>query len=182
MLLFRILELWTITHILVDAGTHWQMFLIPDSPESNSDENRPLNPEQPLPIDQDNNPRNYEVIGSQLRAATEQKASVFSKAILNDFERRLLQRSQCQGFETFLAAVILLSCVEKMCWLYQTWDDEQLTAKVSRSTSFHLCARTLTISVAARQSPSSLYTPRRVFLGSDSHAPQNARRPTKDQN
>jgi len=48
---------------------------------------------------------------------------------MNELERRLLRRSQDAWFETFLVSIILLNCVEKMCWLYQTWDDEQWYSK-----------------------------------------------------
>lgn len=50
---------------------------------------------------------------------------------MNDLERRLLQRQQSGRFETFLVALILLSCVERTCWLFQTWDNESYAQRVS---------------------------------------------------
>ena len=75
-------------------------------------------------------PTQYTLVRSQVRALTEKKASKLSKSILNELEKRLLQRPQCQGFETFLVALILLSCVERMCWLFQTWDNHDTSMKV----------------------------------------------------
>lgn len=43
---------------------------------------------------------------------------------MNDLERRLLQRQHSGWFETFLVAVILLNCVERMTWAFQRWESE----------------------------------------------------------
>lgn len=52
---------------------------------------------------------------------------------MNDLERRLLQRQQSGYFETFLVALILLNCVERTCWLFRTWDNENYAQRVSRT-------------------------------------------------
>ncbi|QIX01938.1 hypothetical protein AMS68_007455 [Peltaster fructicola] len=61
-----------------------------------------------------------EIIQAQLLAAIEVRASRLSKKVLNDMERRLLQRQQVSGFATFIAAVLLLNSVERMSALYQS--------------------------------------------------------------
>ena len=83
------------------------------------------------PIDSVTNSESYELLCSQLRAATEKRASQLSKSVMNDLERRLLQRQQSGWFETFLVALILLNCVERTCWLFRSWDDENFAQRVS---------------------------------------------------
>lgn len=73
----------------------------------------------------------YLTLDTQLRAAAECKASHLSTRIFNEIERRLLQRSQCQGFETFLLALILLNCVESMCFMYEVFGSEEHASTVS---------------------------------------------------
>ena len=80
-------------------------------------------------------PTQHNLIRSQIRALTEKKAFKLSKSILNELEKRLLQRPQCQGFETFLVALILLSCAERMCWLFQTLDNQDSSTTVHPSLS-----------------------------------------------
>ena len=45
----------------------------------------------------------------QLMGATEKRAACLARVVMNDLERRLLQRQQANPFETFLIAVILLA-------------------------------------------------------------------------
>lgn len=82
-----------------------------------------------MPIDEITNPESYSLLCSQLRAATEKRASQLSKSVMNDLERRLLQRQQSGWFETFLVALILLNCVERACWLFRSWDDDTFTQR-----------------------------------------------------
>lgn len=82
-----------------------------------------------MSIDEISNPESYSLLCSQLRAATEKRASQLSKSVMNDLERRLLQRQQSGWFETFLVALILLNCVERTCWLFRSWDDEAFTQR-----------------------------------------------------
>lgn len=64
----------------------------------------------------------YSLIQQQLLGATEKRAAALSKTIMNDIERRLLQRQQAKPFETYLVAILLLACVERMCWYFKTWE------------------------------------------------------------
>ena len=77
----------------------------------------------------------YALLCAQLRHALEKQASELCKLILVDLDYRLMRRAQCQGFETFLVGWILLSCVEKMCWLFQLWHSDQGTSKVGTYSS-----------------------------------------------
>lgn len=90
-----------------------------------------------MPIDEITNAESYALLCSQLRAATEKRASQLSKTVMNDLERRLLQRQQSGWFETFLVAMILLNCVERTCWLFRSWEDEAFVQRVS--TFYLLC-------------------------------------------
>lgn len=75
------------------------------------------------PITHHNNRESYDLIRIQLMGALEKRAGTLSRVVMNDLERRLLQRQQSNLFETFLVAVVLLACVERMCWLFKTWED-----------------------------------------------------------
>lgn len=135
----RVLELWTATHILVDIEMRWKTFSNPERPPSSS----PTSVHPPLPsgsadlsdnrtpIDDSTNPRSYALLCSQLRSAAEKRAAQLSKGVMNDLERRLLQRQHSGWFETFLVAMVLLNCVERASWLFWTWEDEQYYSKVS---------------------------------------------------
>lgn len=90
-----------------------------------------------MPIDEITNAESYALLCSQLRAATEKRASQLSKTVMNDLERRLLQRQQSGWFETFLVAMVLLNCVERTCWLFRSWEDETFVQRVS---TFTYCA------------------------------------------
>ncbi|KHJ35539.1 putative zn 2cys6 transcription factor protein [Erysiphe necator] len=114
-LLARTLELWTIVHILVDHEISWR---IAEKMTSNK------HGYQDLIIDQSCSNGVYGLICSQLSAAAETKASGLCKIVLNELERRLLQRSAAESFETFLAVLITLNCFEKSTWLFKSWEHE----------------------------------------------------------
>ena len=121
------MELWTVTHFLLDCAPQWQMQVVspvehgpgaPTSPPQCKELSTPLNEQYPTP---------YRLVRLQIQALSEKKASKLSKSILNELEKRLLQRPQCQGFETFLVALILLSCVERISWLFHTWNTNEIS-------------------------------------------------------
>ena len=64
----------------------------------------------------------YRLIQCQLLAAMESRCNRLSKIIMSELEKRLLQRQQVSRFATFLSAIILLNCVERMCGLYSSLD------------------------------------------------------------
>jgi hypothetical protein len=116
-LLTRVLELWSTVHILVDHELSWAIL---EKTDINAD------PGQGQLIEE---PQNYQLLCMQLNAAVEKKAAIISKSVLNDLERRLLQRSSTSSFETFLVAIILLNCVEKSTWLFKSWEQDFLKAR-----------------------------------------------------
>lgn len=117
-LLSRALDLWTATQILVDPAATWYLFAAPSStaviPSALSERSA---------ITNINNSSNHRVLSLQLRGHIEKRAGQLAKSLMNDLERRLLQRQQASGqhFETFLIAIILLNCVERVCWFFNTW-------------------------------------------------------------
>jgi hypothetical protein len=117
-LLSRALELWCTVHILVDHELKWSINEKNIMMEEGS-EGVPLDPQSTA----------YQLIELQLSAAVEKKAANLSKTVLNDLERRLLQRSSTSSFETFLVAIILLNCVEKSTWLFKSWEQDYLKAR-----------------------------------------------------
>ena len=68
--------------------------------------------------------QSYLLIRSQLLAATESRAWKLARSIMNELERRLLQRQQVSRFGTFISAIILLSCVERITGFYRSFDGE----------------------------------------------------------
>ncbi|MCJ1284716.1 hypothetical protein MMC26_004052 [Xylographa opegraphella] len=121
-LLSQATQLWDLTTLLLDSASHWHIYTY-DGPPSNIHLPSPPNHENlhALPP----SASNHQHILTQLRALTEQKASTLSRRLLHDLERRLLAKSHSQSFATFLTALILLSCAERMCWLYHAWDRPQ---------------------------------------------------------
>ena len=115
------LELWSVNHILVDSEVEWQIEHV--SGTGASDRRRQQ-------LDQAGHGESYGLVCSQLRAAAEKRAGQLSKNIMNELERRLLQRAHSGWFETFLVAICLLNCVERSTWFLHTWDHDQYRAKV----------------------------------------------------
>jgi hypothetical protein len=117
-LLTKALELWSTVHILVDPELKWSVYekLSPDAEAGTG-----------IPVKEDTD--TYQLICLQLNAAVEKKASLISRTVLSDLERRLLQRNSTSSFETFLVALILLNCVEKSTWLYKSWEQDFLKAR-----------------------------------------------------
>ncbi|KAI9928802.1 hypothetical protein ASPWEDRAFT_168775 [Aspergillus wentii DTO 134E9] len=128
-LLERVLELWVATHILVDSELQWKTYCNPTLPPTSMHSLAQPSDDGRMPIDEITNGESYALLCSQLRAATEKRASQLSKSVMNDLERRLLQRQQSGWFETFLVAIILLNCVERTCWLFRSWDDEHFAQR-----------------------------------------------------
>ncbi|KAI9789401.1 MAG: hypothetical protein M1816_006061 [Peltula sp. TS41687] len=115
-LLSRVLELWSINHIWVDIEMKWITFEIPEAEGYGNHRKE---------IDNKTDEISYGLLCIQLKAAAEKRAAQISKTLLNELERRLLQRAQSGWFETYLAAICLLNCVERSTWLFQSWDFEQ---------------------------------------------------------
>ena len=117
-LLSRALDLWTATEMLVDPAAAWHFFST-----TSSTANVPSAPSQRSAITGVDTVFNHRILTMQLRGHVEKRAGQLAKTLMNDLERRLLQRQQASGqhFETFLIAIILLNCVERVCWDFSTW-------------------------------------------------------------
>ncbi|CAI6246877.1 unnamed protein product [Periconia digitata] len=126
-LLMKVLELWNLTCILTSTTNEWLFFSNPSlAPSTGPSVMTPSDLEtiNRSPITSSEHGASYDLIKLQLMGATEKRASCLSRTVMNDLERRLLQRQQANPFETFLVAVILLVCVERMCWLFRSWEDQ----------------------------------------------------------
>lgn len=124
-LLDKVMELWHYTRILTSRDMQWHLFSNPTLPPTLSAPTlSPSDMEDASrsPITALDNPSSYSLIKMQLMGATEKRAACVARIVMNDLERRLLQRQQANPFETFLVAVILLASVERMCWLFRTWE------------------------------------------------------------
>lgn len=125
----RVQDLWKATKVLVDDEPRWKLTANVVVQESSPPADVPIS-DYNVQMDEATNSETYDLVCSQLRAAAEKRGAQLSKNVMNDLERRLLRRWQDSWFETFLVAIILLNCVERMCWLYRTWDNNQWHSKV----------------------------------------------------
>lgn len=128
LLLQRVCDLWTATNMLTDTLLRWQInianaAIVNPHPKENADPHMSLSGNiKSTAITETNDPYSFALILSQLRAAVEKFAGSHSKLIMNDIEKRLLQRQNSGRFETFLGSLIFLNCAERLCWLFLTWD------------------------------------------------------------
>ncbi|KAF2029406.1 hypothetical protein EK21DRAFT_101182 [Setomelanomma holmii] len=158
-LLSKAMELWNLTRILTSKTMDWHLFSNPSQPPtvapptlSEAEMEDPIR----IPITATNHSMSYELIKMQLMGATEKRAACLARIVMNDLERRLLQRQQANPFETFLVAVILLACVERMCWLFRTWEVQQpSTTSAPEPDTTHPSLTNETDLAAALQSASS---------------------------
>lgn len=124
-LLSKVLELWNYTRVLTSDNVSLQLFFNPTlaptmTPVTMSQSD--MQEATRTRMTRLNHASSYDLIKMQLMGAAEKRAGSLARALMNDLERRLLQRQQANPFETFLVAVILLACVERMCWLFRTWE------------------------------------------------------------
>ncbi|KAI7240375.1 hypothetical protein KC330_g1364 [Hortaea werneckii] len=82
-------------------------------------------------------PASAKLVRRQLLAALEARCEKLGKSVINEIERRLLQRAQVSRFSTFLSSVLLLSAVERTSSLYQNFATE-LEAQNNSPTSWPL--------------------------------------------
>ncbi len=124
-LLSKVMELWNLTRVLTSRNLDWHLYSSPSLAPTmapvvmSSSDLEEVTRTAITPIA---NSSSYELMKMQLQGATEKRAACLARVVMNDLERRLLQRQQANPFETFLVAVILLACVERMCWLFRTWE------------------------------------------------------------
>ncbi|KAL8882488.1 MAG: hypothetical protein Q9192_007575, partial [Flavoplaca navasiana] len=114
-LLAQSFNLWSLTRVIISGPDDFDISLHP----SDSDPKDQLQQHgqakescEPMPCLL----HSRHAIRAQLQAAAEQGACDISKDIMVELEKRLERKERCQGFETFFVGVILLNCIERMCW------------------------------------------------------------------
>ncbi|OSS49975.1 hypothetical protein B5807_06171 [Epicoccum nigrum] len=181
-LLTKVVELWHYTRILTSRNLEWHLFSNPSLPPilsaptlTTADTDDPAR----TPITAHDHPSSYNLIKMQLMGATEKRAACVARIVMNDLERRLLQRQQANPFETFLVAVILLASVERMCWLFRTWEVAQPPSSSSEAAAAHVVEpehpKADTDLAAALQSP----PPPTPLPPSSAHNPPQPQLPTR---
>lgn len=125
------------------------------------------------------------MITTQLRAGAEKCAEKLSKSVLNKIEQRLLQKQRAGQFRTFLGALVLINCAERMTWLYQAYQNDE-SLKVRTIISFFILfvfvrlnaqlivAMVMAIAVATRSQTRTLRRPRRTIRKYSQRTSQNA--------
>ncbi|KIX04629.1 uncharacterized protein Z518_05499 [Rhinocladiella mackenziei CBS 650.93] len=113
-LISEVIELWVATTILTDPNMRPQFAVNNGETDSRN------------VIDEELSPLSYFVMTLQFRAAVEKRAGDLWKGAVHQLEQRLLSRNRASNFETFLTAFIMLNCAERMSWLYQAWEEEEL--------------------------------------------------------
>lgn len=131
----KLINLWAATNLLITKEPLWSISYDPlqkpsldavtiEDPQADKSQHA-TTPDQTTPQSRrwfaPNSP-DYELIHAQLQDATERYCQKQAKWVMNELERRLLQRQQSSSFLTFLAAVILLNCVERMTGLFRSFD------------------------------------------------------------
>jgi hypothetical protein len=130
-LLGKLINLWAATNILISNEPIWSIYYEPNHPPvmeavhgehaeegASASRDKDHSDRKAFPPDT----TDYAVIYAQLQHAAERYCQKQAKFVMNELERRLLQRQQSSSFLTFLAAVILLNCVERMTGLYRSFD------------------------------------------------------------
>ncbi|KAF2833285.1 hypothetical protein CC86DRAFT_311015 [Ophiobolus disseminans] len=156
-LLPKVLELWNFTRILTSTTLEWRLFSNPSlaptvSPPTLSETD--IDDPARTTIAANNHQSSYNLIKLQLMGATEKRAACLARVVMNDLERRLLQRQQANPFETFIVAVILLVCVERMCWLFRTWEVEAPATTISDANTVPSTDKDLAVALQGDQAPS----------------------------
>jgi hypothetical protein len=52
-----------------------------------------------------------------------------SKAVITDMERDLLLAKSARSFSHFIVGVILMICIEKSTWLFQSWEQDEFKSR-----------------------------------------------------
>ncbi|KAL8938005.1 MAG: hypothetical protein Q9211_003406, partial [Gyalolechia sp. 1 TL-2023] len=117
-LLKQTLDLWALTQVMTSNRDDWQCY--PFSSRTHAEEARPpLTTLEAFTDPRSIPPESREYFTAQLKAGAEYSASTISKNIMIDLERRLERKERCRGIETTLVGILLLNCVERMCWAFE---------------------------------------------------------------
>ncbi|KAI1214109.1 uncharacterized protein F4807DRAFT_406673 [Annulohypoxylon truncatum] len=116
-LLKKALEFWGVVE-LMDRERQWTMCAF--SPNGDGEE---------YWIDDTADSEAYTNICLQLTAAAERKASIASRSLLSEIQRRLQDGKIKHGFPMFLVVILFLNCIEKTTWAFKVWEEENLRPK-----------------------------------------------------
>jgi hypothetical protein len=123
-ILERTMELWSAVLLLVDSNFMFKFVARPGTADPVSCTQQ--SSETGLPLSRTDWPHSFILINLQLRAIVDKWAGNLARSIMIDLERRLVQRSTEDRSHTFIAAVLLLNCMERMCWHFAKWEQEPL--------------------------------------------------------
>ncbi|KAF2486945.1 hypothetical protein BDY17DRAFT_308291 [Neohortaea acidophila] len=115
-LLQNCIKLYNLTDMLLAPYEKWSIQLQSSTGVEAVDAS-----EQPFTDLPASSPSRHLII-DQIKAAIELHCSKLCKTAMNELERQLLQRQQVSRLVTFISAVILLSCVERMTGLFHSFD------------------------------------------------------------
>nr|POF08128.1 hypothetical protein CFP56_62708 [Quercus suber] len=120
-------QLWVYTRILADPNllplrVQYNAREIPQQEPSRFGRLDGAEAEEYNPRDVPHNSHSYDLIKSQLLALTEVRCMKLSRVVMNEMERRLLQRRQVSRNATFISALVLLNCVERTTSFYRGFD------------------------------------------------------------
>ena len=110
-LIADVIDLCTATIILTEANLKWTLNI----GRGSDGENQVLRGEKFA----------HDIIITQLYAVIESRAAVLCRAAMHHFEQRVLSRHKTSNFETFLAAFLLLTCAERMSWLFECYTHDE---------------------------------------------------------
>ena len=146
-LLTKFIHLWVVTNILVTKDPLWTIcYNSCDSPMADHttivDETAGQGETSVRSSDDgrvyfDPGSPDYDIMCGQLRDAAERYCQKQAKTCMNELERRLVQRQQVPSFLTFLGAVILLNCVERMTALFYSFDPHPRESETQHARSEH---------------------------------------------
>ena len=121
-LLRRCTELWSRVTVLVDPTFSFKLVAEPgditDAATYCQDHAVPG-----LAMTPNEWPQSCHLINMQLRTFIEQRVGVLADGIIRDLERRMMEKPHDNQFHTFIAAVILMNCVERISWQYARWTE-----------------------------------------------------------
>lgn len=113
-LIARALDLWMCVTMLAAPPEQLLTAQNPNLPPINS------------PVDASQHPAGERIDNSliylQLRRKLENTADTHFKAAMAEIEKALIQRKQADNFETFIGTIVLLRCLEQICYLYKGLD------------------------------------------------------------
>ncbi|EHK97360.1 hypothetical protein M7I_6870 [Glarea lozoyensis 74030] len=108
------LDLWCMVHILVDHEVKWVL----------TKKASTITPPATASV----NDRTWRLVNAQLSATVEKKAGLLTKSVLQTLEVRLQSPKARRSFELFLAGLIILNCLEKTTWFFNSYEKPPLEA------------------------------------------------------